>query len=113
MYGVRNNVLSARVITLITHGNVRSKNVLVDDFFVVRLTEFGLDKLMIPNLADEIVALSKAEGCKAPELQRMKKCNSRTDVYVFGILLLEILLGKNPGKQEVVVILNSWKKIDQ
>ena len=113
MYGVRNNVLSARVITPITHGNVRSKNVLVDDFFVVRLTEFGLDKLMIPNLADEIVALSKAEGCKAPELQRMKKCNSRTDVYVFGILLLEILLGKNPGKQEVVVILNSWKKIDQ
>ncbi|KAK1353261.1 Transmembrane kinase-like 1 [Heracleum sosnowskyi] len=84
--------------TPITHGNVRSKNVLVDDFFVARLTEFGLDKLMIPNVADEIVALSKAEGCKAPELQRMKKCNSRTDVYAFGILLLEILLGKKPGK---------------
>ena len=32
--------------TPITHGNVRSKNVLVDDFFVARLTEFGLDKLM-------------------------------------------------------------------
>lgn len=84
--------------TPITHGNVRSKNVLVDDFFVARLTEFGLDKLMIPNVADEIVALSKAEGCKAPELQRMKKCNSRTDVYAFGILLLEILLGRKPGK---------------
>ena len=46
VYGVRNNVLSARVITPITHGNVRSKNILVDDFFVARLTEFGLDKLM-------------------------------------------------------------------
>ncbi|KAF5732616.1 putative kinase-like protein TMKL1 [Tripterygium wilfordii] len=82
----------------ITHGNVRSKNVLVDDFFVARLTEFGLDKLMIPTVADEIVALAKADGYKAPELQRMKKCNSRTDVYAFGILLLEILIGKKPGK---------------
>ncbi|KDP26419.1 hypothetical protein JCGZ_17577 [Jatropha curcas] len=84
--------------TPITHGNVRSKNVLVDEFFVTRLTEFGLDKLMVPSVADEIVALAKTDGYKAPELQRMKKCNSRTDVYAFGILLLEILIGKKPGK---------------
>ncbi|GLU07869.1 hypothetical protein SLE2022_248080 [Rubroshorea leprosula] len=82
----------------ITHGNVRSKNVLVDEFFVARLTEFGLDKLMVPAVADEIVALAKTDGYKAPELQKMKKCNSRTDVYAFGILLLEILIGKKPGK---------------
>lgn len=82
----------------ITHANVRSKNVLVDDFFVARLTDFGLDKLMIPSVADEMVAIAKTDGYKAPELQRMKKCNSRTDVYAFGILLLEILIGKKPGK---------------
>ncbi|KAG8370869.1 hypothetical protein BUALT_Bualt13G0028200 [Buddleja alternifolia] len=84
--------------TPITHGNVRSKTVLVDDFFVARLNEFGLDKIMVPSVADEIVAHAKSDGYKAPELQRMKKCNSRTDVYAFGIVLLEILLGKRPGK---------------
>ncbi|KAL1321393.1 hypothetical protein HN51_066181 [Arachis hypogaea] len=82
----------------ITHANVRSKNVLVDDFFVARVTDFGLDKLMVPSIADEMVALARADGYKAPELQKMKKCNSRTDVYAFGILLLEILIGKKPGK---------------
>lgn len=82
----------------VTHGNVRSKNVLVDEFFVARLTEFGLDKLMIPSVADEMVALAKSDGYKAPELHSMKKSNSRTDVYAFGILLLEILIGKKPGK---------------
>ncbi|XP_014523815.1 putative kinase-like protein TMKL1 [Vigna radiata var. radiata] len=82
----------------ITHANVRSKNVLVDDFFAARLTDFGLDKLMIPSIADEMVAQAKTHGYKAPELQRMKKCSSRTDVYAFGILLLEILIGKKPGK---------------
>ncbi|KAL9669742.1 hypothetical protein QQ045_007291 [Rhodiola kirilowii] len=86
--------------TPITHGNLRSKNVLVDDFFVARITEFGLDKLVVPAVADEIVALAKSDGYKAPELQKMKKCNSRTDVYSFGILLLEILIGKKPGKSE-------------
>ena len=45
-----------------------------------------------------MVAQAKTDGYKAPELQRMKKCNSRTDVYAFGILLLEILIGKKPGK---------------
>ncbi|XP_068665490.1 putative kinase-like protein TMKL1 [Aristolochia californica] len=82
----------------ITHGNVRSSNVLVDEFFVARLTEFGLDQLLIPAVADEMVAAAKTDGYKAPELHKMKKCNSRTDVYAFGILLLEILLGKKPGK---------------
>lgn len=82
----------------ITHGNVRSKNVLVDEFFVPRLAEYGLDKLMVPAVADEMITVSKLDGYKAPELQKMKKCNSRTDVYAFGILLLEILMGKKPGK---------------
>ncbi|KAM1265725.1 hypothetical protein ACFX2J_035375 [Malus domestica] len=84
--------------TPITHGTVKSKNVLVDEFSVARLTEYGLDKLMIPTVADEMVAVAKNDGYKAPELQKMKKCSSRTDVYAFGILLLEILIGKKPGK---------------
>ncbi|CAL9129264.1 unnamed protein product, partial [Musa textilis] len=84
--------------TPITHGNVRSKNVLIDEYFVPRLTEFGLDKLMVPAVADEMVSAAKCDGYKAPELQKMKKCGSRTDVYAFGILLLEILMGRKPGK---------------
>ncbi|XP_042453152.1 putative kinase-like protein TMKL1 [Zingiber officinale] len=90
--------LHAGLETPVTHGNVRSKNVLVDEFFVPRLTEFGIDKLLVAAVADEMVSAAKADGYKAPELQRMKKCNARTDVYSFGILLLEILLGKKPGK---------------
>ncbi|XP_077228216.1 transmembrane kinase-like 1 [Tasmannia lanceolata] len=86
--------------TPITHGNIRSKNVLIDEFFVARLTESALDKLMVSAIADEVLAAAKTDGYKAPELNKMKKCNSRTDVYAFGILLLEILLGKKPGKDE-------------
>ncbi|KAH9623093.1 hypothetical protein KSS87_013351 [Heliosperma pusillum] len=82
----------------ITHGNVKSKNVLVDDFFVARLTEIGVDRLVIAEVADEMLSQLKAEGYRAPELQRMNKCNPRTDVYAFGIMLLEILIGKKADK---------------
>ncbi|KNA02966.1 hypothetical protein SOVF_213610 [Spinacia oleracea] len=84
--------------TTMTHGNVKCKNVLIDDFFVARLTEIGVDKLVIPDVADEMLSQLKADGYKAPELQKMSKCNPRSDVYAFGILLLEILIGKKPDK---------------
>ncbi|KAK9726495.1 hypothetical protein RND81_05G219500 [Saponaria officinalis] len=84
--------------TTMTHGNVKSKNVLVDDFFVARLTEIGVDRLVIPEVADEMLSQLKGEGYRAPELQRMNKSNPRTDVYAFGIMLLEILIGKKPDK---------------
>lgn len=84
--------------TPIIHGNLKSKNVLVDEYFVAHLTDFGLAGLMSPNAAAEMMAAASLEGYKAPELQKMKKANTKTDIYSFGIFLLEILMGKRPGK---------------
>ncbi|KAL6646396.1 hypothetical protein ACP70R_018004 [Stipagrostis hirtigluma subsp. patula] len=79
------------------HGNVRSSNVVVDDLFVARLAEYAVDRLLVPAAAEAVLAAAKADGYKAPELQSMKKCSARTDVYAFGILLLELLMGRKPA----------------
>ncbi|PUZ52741.1 hypothetical protein GQ55_6G294200 [Panicum hallii var. hallii] len=79
------------------HGNVRSSNVLVDDLFVARLAEHAVDRLLVPAAAEAVLAAAKADGYKAPELHSIKRCSARTDVYAFGILLLELLMGRKPA----------------
>ncbi|XP_062190915.1 putative kinase-like protein TMKL1 [Phragmites australis] len=76
------------------HGNVRSSNVVVDELFVARLAEYAVDRLLVPAAAEAVLAAAKGDGYKAPELHSMKKCSARTDVYAFGILLLELLVGR-------------------
>ncbi|TVU04468.1 hypothetical protein EJB05_47578, partial [Eragrostis curvula] len=77
------------------HGNVRSSNVLVaDDLVVSRLAEHGVHRLLVP------AAAAKADGYKAPELHN-KSMSARTDVYAFGILLLELLTGRNPADDDL------------
>ncbi|XP_066331190.1 putative kinase-like protein TMKL1 [Miscanthus floridulus] len=79
------------------HRNVRSSNVVVDDLFVARLAEYAVDRLLVPAAAEAVLAAAKADGYKAPELHSMEKCGARTDVYAFGILLLELLMGRKPS----------------
>eukprot|EP01018_Ginkgo_biloba_P019406 Gb_07915 [translate_table: standard] len=86
--------------TPIIHGNLKSKNVLVDEYYVAHLTDYGLDRLMTPASAAEMMGAATLEGYRAPELQKMKKANTKTDIYSFGIFLLEILMGKRPGKSK-------------
>lgn len=84
--------------TPIIHGNLKSKNILVDDNYVAHLSDYGLEKLMIPAATNDVVSASTVQGYKAPELVKLKRANTKTDIYSFGIVLLEVLTGKKPGK---------------
>ncbi|KAI3514969.1 hypothetical protein L1887_13717 [Cichorium endivia] len=86
----------------LTHGNIKSSNVLITHDHNGRVTDFGLTPLMgIPALPP------RTSGYHAPETIDSKKPTQKSDVYSFGVLLLEILTGKAPvqaavGPEEVV-----------
>ncbi|KAL3834667.1 hypothetical protein ACJIZ3_009403 [Penstemon smallii] len=78
----------------IIHGNLKSKNILLDHYYQPYVSDFGLHLLMNPSVAQQILETSSSQGYKAPELIKMKDANEESDIYSLGVILLELLSGK-------------------
>ncbi|XP_059299785.1 probable inactive receptor kinase At1g48480 [Lycium ferocissimum] len=75
----------------ISHGNIKSSNVLLTKSYEARVSDFGLANLVGPPSSPIRVA-----GYRAPEVTDPRKVSQKADVYSFGVLLLELLTGKAP-----------------
>ncbi|KAJ4883307.1 Protein kinase superfamily protein [Raphanus sativus] len=80
----------------IVHGNLKSKNVLLSSSFEPRVSDFGLHLLLNITSGQEILDVSAAEGYKAPELIKVKEVSKESDVYSLGVIMLELVSGKEP-----------------
>lgn len=78
----------------LTHGDIKSTNVLLDRSGNARVSDFGLS-IFAPSQT-----VAKSNGYRAPELTDGRKHTQKSDVYSFGVLLLEILTGKCPNMVE-------------
>ncbi|GAB4825901.1 hypothetical protein Ancab_008768 [Ancistrocladus abbreviatus] len=80
----------------IIHGNLKSKNILLDPNYEPYVSDHGIHLLLNPTAGQEMLETSAAEGYKAPELIKMKDVNEMTDIYSLGVIFLELLTGREP-----------------
>ncbi|OAY38347.1 probable leucine-rich repeat receptor-like protein kinase IMK3 isoform X2 [Manihot esculenta] len=92
----------------IIHGNLTSSNVLLDENANARIADYGLSRLMTAAANTNVIATAGALGYRAPELSKLKKANTKTDVYSLGVIILELLTGKSPGEAMNGVDLPQW-----
>ncbi|XP_061340021.1 probable inactive receptor kinase At5g67200 [Gastrolobium bilobum] len=83
------------------HGNLKSSNVLLGVDFEACITDYSLAFLAGPSSFTED---PDSAAYKAPEVRKSsRRATSKSDVYAFGVLLLELLTGKHPSQHPFLV----------
>ncbi|KAG9447792.1 hypothetical protein H6P81_013920 [Aristolochia fimbriata] len=86
----------------IVHRDVKSNNILLDGEFGARVADFGVAKVCdaIGKGPKSMSVIAGSCGYIAPEYAYTLRVNEKSDIYSFGVVLLELLTGKLPVDPE-------------
>ncbi|CAL5195415.1 unnamed protein product [Lathyrus oleraceus] len=105
--------LHEECITRIIHCDIKPQNILLDDYFNARISDFGLAKLMNMNQSKTNTGIRGTKGYVALEWFKNMPITAQVDVYSYGVVLLEIIscrrcVQEMDDEDEEKAILTDW-----
>ncbi|XP_058006035.1 proline-rich receptor-like protein kinase PERK8 isoform X2 [Hevea brasiliensis] len=97
----------------VIHGNIKVNNILLDESFEPKISDCRLAKENLHPFRSYNSAVDSLKGtlcCLAPEYIKDKQPTDKSDVFSFGIVLLELITGKQAveNKDGVDTNLSIW-----
>ncbi|RDY09693.1 putative serine/threonine-protein kinase, partial [Mucuna pruriens] len=80
----------------VVHRDIKSSNILLSKQWNAKVSDFGLAKLLGSDNSYITTRVMGTFGYVAPEYASTGMLNERSDVYSFGILIMEVITGRNP-----------------